>query len=1104
MSTKFFNNTGNNTLFDKFKGLAEGMGLNFNTFQAVSGYFRSSGYFKLRAELKNVQKIQILVGINIDDIFRGHNRAEFFLGASMDDAKKLYTTDFIQDVREAGYSEDIEKGILQMCEDLATGKLEMRIHSTGNLHAKFYLCLPENHSPNSDGWVIMGSSNISDSGLGVSQSPRYELNVALKDYDDVKFCRDEFENLWRNAVPLSIDDIAKARKETHLGVDPTPYELYMKVLIDTFGDQAEDEFSLSLPEGFMDLKYQKDAVIQGYQMLRRHNGFFLADVVGLGKTIVAAMIARRFTEENGLRNTHILVIYPPAVEHNWKETFNKFGLRRYTQFVSNGSLSKILRGEDNYRAKEEFDLIIVDESHNFRNSGNDRYDELQRICKAPRRNRGFVTGSQKKVILVSATALNNGPRDLLAQILLFQDARRSTIDGISNIQNYFAPQISAYKRILSRRIVEGSIDVKAVDAIYEKIRRDILEKITVRRTRSNILNDDAYKSDLTKQGIRFPTVTAPHVVRYEMADELDTLFWDTFKIINDEITYARYRAIEFLKPEFAARYGNAKHIASTLAGVYRVHMVKRLESSFYAFRKSLETFERITKDMIGMYNDDKVLIIPEMDVKSYQAKGWELDKIIETALERYDYKDKSQFVYPASAFDDKFLEMLQNDLSILGSLREKWEKVDNDPKFERFVANLGTVLVDHKKNPTGKLVVFSESVDTIEYLTESLVNKLGRNDVLTVSSKNRGQLKKIIRENFDANYDDKKDDYNIILTSDVLAEGINLHRANVIVNYDSPWNTSRLMQRIGRVNRIGSVAGEILNFMYYPSDQGNRMIGLYQNALAKMQGFHSALGEDIQIFSIEELVREFKMFDPDVLDSVDETLKFLRIVRDLFTNNRSTYERIKALPRKCRVLRKGSKPHSVAFVSSSRKTAYFLITDNKAEEIDFIEAAKILKAEPDEKALAFDGADAARHYHDIRTALDVFETAMREGSRSSGNAGTINLSGKNKIAGAAFGLLRKCRRWIADGKLPAEKAGIVDDLVVSVSNGTFVHLERSLANLAKEIKSEIAPPPEQIDSLMEALSELHEIYMSVPELPPATDGESDPVVIVSETFVTGC
>ena len=307
MSTKFFNNTGNNTLFDKFNGLAEGMGLNFNTFQAVSGYFRSSGYFKLRAELKNVQKIQILVGINIDDIFRGHNRAEFFLGASMDDAKKLYTTDFIQDVREAGYSEDIEKGILQMCEDLATGKLEMRSHSTGNLHAKFYLCLPENHSPNSDGWVIMGSSNISDSGLGVSQSPRYELNVALKDYDDVKFCRDEFENLWRNAVPLSIDDIAKARKETHLGVDPTPYELYMKVLIDTFGDQAEDEFSLSLPEGFMDLKYQKDAVIQGYQMLRRHNGFFLADVVGLGKTIVAAMIARRFTEENGLRNTHILV-----------------------------------------------------------------------------------------------------------------------------------------------------------------------------------------------------------------------------------------------------------------------------------------------------------------------------------------------------------------------------------------------------------------------------------------------------------------------------------------------------------------------------------------------------------------------------------------------------------------------------------------------------------------------------------------------------------------------------------------------------------------------------------------------------------------------------
>ena len=164
------------------------------------------------------------------------------------------------------------------------------------------------------------------------------------------------------------------------------------------------------------------------------------------------------------------------------------------------------------------------------------------------------------------------------------------------------------------------------------------------------------------------------------------------------------------------------------------------------------------------------------------------------------------------------------------------------------------------------------------------------------------------------------------MTSDVLAEGVNLHRSNVIVNYDSPWNATRLMQRIGRVNRIGSVAENIYNYMFYPSKQGNSQIQLYENALMKLQGFHSAFGEDAQIYSREEIVKQFEMFDSSVRDAVDKKIQLLREVRELYSKNRKLYNKIKNLPMKSRVMRDTGKHsgNSIVFVSSilSRRWTY--------------------------------------------------------------------------------------------------------------------------------------------------------------------------------------
>lgn len=1108
MSSKFFNNI-DTPLIDKFAGIADNMH-DFHTFLAVVGYFRSSGYFKLRKHLEDVSVIKILVGINIDDIFRKHDKSLLMLGGE-DEARKQFTEDFIKDVTDARYTAEIEQGILQLCEDLASGKVEMRIDKSKNLHAKFYLCLPQNHNEDSDGWVIMGSSNISESGLGITQPPRYELNVAMKDYDDVLYCKEQFDMLWEESIPLSLDDIARIRKKTYLEQSPTPYELYIKVLIDAFGDQVEDNFTMALPDGYMDLKYQKDAVIQGYQMLKEYNGFFLADVVGTGKTIVGTMIAKRFIEENG-KDTKVLVVYPPAVKDNWVDTFNDFGIRKKNvQFVSNGSLSKVLDGEDNYDTPEEFDLIIVDEAHNFRSDTADRYDELQRICKAPRINDGFIEGTRKKVMLLSATPLNNRPDDFLNLLLLFQDARNPTIDGVTNLYVKFQPWIQRYKQAMHNRHQGASSAslMAEVEKIYDEMRTQVLDKVLVRRTRKNLLNNREYKADLDAQGIKFPHIEQPIECEYHMDPVLAKLFFKTIDILTDTqsednptgsgLNYARYRAIEFLTGEAREKYKQAQHITNLLAAIYRVHMVKRLESSFHAFKASLKTFHRITLDMLKMFDEDKVLIAPDQDVKGMMAKDIELDEIIEKLVSKG--LDENDFVYKSSDFMPEFIELLKDDEAKLKRLCEQWEMIDADPKFDEFDKLLEKQLFNKRMNKTGKLVVFSESVDTLKYLEERMKEK--RSDILFVCAGNRKSVLTDIQQNFDANYHrgEKLNDYNIILTSDVLAEGVNLHRSNVIVNYDSPWNATRLMQRIGRVNRIGSVADNIYNYMFYPSQEGDEEIKLYDNALLKLQGFHTALGEDAQIYSRQEILHDFKLFDENVRDNIDKQLEMLREVRELFASDRELYDKIKSLPCKSRCARKHENCDvevqpmtSVIYITKGAKSQFYKVTgDGLPVPLEFIDAAEIFRAKKDEPAGDFEVVKNV-HYPHVEKAFEAYLQA----EETANAAPTLN-ERRNDSSTKALALIRSLKRAFHNDAI-YDKILILENYV---QDGVYSRLTKRLNQLNQQVNrmtkdgSRIIQHAAEIIPVLQLLYDKY--YISTERL-KKNEQIADPFIVTSETL----
>ena len=497
-NSHIFTNKDGNTLIKEFEGVLQ-HNPQIRNLDAVVGFLRASGYFSLRPFLDNIGKVRVLIGIDVDKyIAKAAQQGKLFFGAE-EEVKEEYLRKTRTDIESSNYRKDIEDGIYLMVQDLLDKKLELRAHPSKKIHAKIYVLYPDNFNQYSQSMAITGSSNLSGNGLGITQDKQYEFNVKLDRYDDVKFAKDEFEQLWNEAEGCEItsEDIKAAIDRTYLKGDVPPYDLYIKMLMEYYADRVLETDSadpFDMPEGYTKYDYQMDAVIEGYQKLIRYDGFFLSDVVGLGKTIVATMIAKKFLIENGYEHTKILVVYPPAVEQNWKSTFKDFGIDKYAKFITNGSLSKVLDEEDyNYWNAEEYDLILVDEAHKFRSHTTSAFEQLQEICKMPRLEAGNIPGYKKKVMLISATPMNNSPADIYTEILLFQDPRHCTIDGVSNLTAFFSPLIKEFKRLRKN----NNTSIEDFKQLAEKVRDRIIKPLTVRRTRTDIESIPRYNKDVS-------------------------------------------------------------------------------------------------------------------------------------------------------------------------------------------------------------------------------------------------------------------------------------------------------------------------------------------------------------------------------------------------------------------------------------------------------------------------------------------------------------------------------------------------------------------------------------------------------------------------------
>jgi superfamily II DNA or RNA helicase len=994
MSTKFFTNrTEENSLYKKFEGVI--INNQIENFDALVGYFRASGYFQMRHLLKKIPKIRILVGINVDGLSKkAHDRGQLYF-EDKELTKATFLDEVKNDIANANYRQNVEEGIIQFIEDIISGRIEMRASGDRKLHAKIYIFRPENFNEHTFGNVITGSSNFTSAGLGGKNNnlSNYEFNVLLRDYDNVQFALDEFEALWEKATEILPVDAQHIKKQSYINDEVTPFELYIKMLIEYFGKSVDksEVFDNNLPKGYTNLEYQADAVIDGYGKMMRHNGFILADVVGLGKTVVATRIIKKYIQHNGF-NTKILIVYPPALATNWKSTIKDFQLTNYVQFITNGSLHKIIDGDNyDYLNPEDFDLIVVDESHKFRNTSSEQYALLELVCKTPRKKLGNDESNRKKVMLLSATPLNNRPDDIANQIYLFQDARKSTIEGVPNLQSFFYPKMQAYKKL--KKIDNHAELVKKVKAIYTPIRDLVFKELVIRRTRADIRKIERYQKDIEEQGMTFPKENEPISVHYVFNDDLNNLFNNTIDTLTNQLEYYRYRAIEFVNDEYQELYDNAKLISELLAGIMRTQLVKRLESSFFAFKNSLFRFQKNNRRMIEMFENDKIYIAPDLNINKYYEEGKEDE--IEAKIEAISEEKPNNAIYKASDFKPNFLAGLKADQEILDNLVNAWYKINYDPKLDKFLEELETTFLS-EKNPEKKLVIFSESKDTVDYLTKKLTEK-GRTDILDVSSKNQKSRYNTIRRNFDANYKekDREDKYKIIVTTEVLAEGINLHRSNVVLNYDIPWNATRLMQRIGRINRLGTQAEEIFVYNFYPTSESEGQINLNKTALKKLQGFHAALGEDNKVYHEQEELMENILGELETKEEENELMMQLEFLRNFKDENPKDFQRIKKMPLKSRTGRLATTKTKIAekifgqpienaclcYVRNGRKDAFYLVNPTTCKEITFSNAVRLFQAKPDEERcemlpLHFDWIDQAVDKFHQSTNINEFNSEM--------------------------------------------------------------------------------------------------------------------------------
>ncbi|MGC8866898.1 MAG: helicase-related protein [Elusimicrobiales bacterium] len=930
------------------------------------GFFYFSGLKELYEGLKNNPDVilKVLVGLNVDKT--NHGLIEYGGGfKNLSDDERVYH--FLNSIKSSINTELFDNEVFYeqvpfFLELIHKGRLIIRKTYEPN-HAKLYIFKLTKGQIGRNRLFITGSSNLTWAGL----KEQHEFNVEISDYG-FEDAEQYFDTLWNRAVLVTEHESTKAKLIRLLEKDTliktiTPFEAYayvLKTYLDTFQGKGIGQRVIDIlrENGYKTYQYQLDAVRQALSIIEQNNGVIIADVVGLGKTVIASAVAFELKKRG-------IVIAPPGIigdkekTSGWKRYLEDFHLTSLGwEAYSSGDLETVMNVVSKAR---DIDVVIVDEAHRFRNQDTQNYEYLKNIC------RGRI------VILLTATPFNNKPADIFSLLKLFITPRQSSItlsddleaefdifrimfDKLAYISRYHSSSdrkkvnraLSFYKSIFGKDTIDLQ-EIKVRAQYLAKQIKEVIEPVTIRRNRLDLQKNPFYRDEVKE----LSRVEDPKEWFFELTKE-QSQFYDIiinqyfalpdnggrFKgAIYKPFVYEKGITPDLFEIALTEEENQQYQQQSNLYDFMRRLLVKRFESSFGAFKKSLVNFKDITgivKEFIRKTNQyilDRALVekIWENDVDEIEQELLVYAEEIKKKAYSEKEKDKDRNkIYNINNFKDKqgFIDDIEADLGLFDEILKEMEAlnlVDNDPKAECLIKEVRKVLSEspHGNEPKRKVVIFSEYKDTVEYLSPLLKKAFDDRVLVVAGDLTAGRVSEIYK-NFDASYDKQEDKYDILLTTDKISEGFNLNRAGMVINYDIPWNPVRVIQRVGRINRISKKVFESLYIVnFFPTEKGSDLVKSREIATNKMFLIHNALGEDAKIFDIDEEPSPSGLYkriqqNPDKMEQESFYTKVLNDYEQIKERHPELIASFKDYPPRIKVAKKGDEDELFVVIKKGR------------------------------------------------------------------------------------------------------------------------------------------------------------------------------------------
>lgn len=785
-------------------------------FDIATAFFNIQAYAFIRDNIQSVKRFRLLLGKapeikndnTLGDVLRGLIREEVE-GFDLSKEKNSLVKEFI------GF--------------LNKENVEVRLYDKDFLHGKTYIF---------DQLVIVGSSNFTPSGL----THNTELNSVSLESEALYVRSHWFDKFWDEALDFKAGLIELLEASRFGSKEYTPYEVYIKALFelqkeDIKADSEEKDVELR-PSSKVNLaEFQEDAVRRIFSRLRKYRACMVADSVGLGKT----WIAKRIVEEFGFyKRKRFLIICPAQLREMWKDEIKDLILAEsilsQEELASPDFLDKARQAVGS--SLEEVSLIVVDESHNFRNPLSNRWEYLHTLIE------NIAQKEKPYIVFLTATPINNTIWDLYWQVMLLTltDQKFFLKEGISDVLKFF----------------------KDIDKQGDpKLLNDLMNEISIRRTRDYI-KQNYPDAEINGQKIIFPERVLENI-DYHLDGAYQGLYSDISRSISEELSMAYYRILEYKKDE---RLSKAEEMAKgrmiALEGIFRTILLKRLESSVEAFRKSLSNHVKFLEKLKDFLQKGKLLTkqtfykyVSNLDEESEEEFMEELEDI---NLDDYRKED--------------LIRDIEKDVALFNAMGKKVSAIDAeaDAKLKELKNRLFELSRPDAAGNDNQVVIFTYYADTLDYMFQNVSQdpafakvKIEKISGRVASGKKRTE----IVDNF------MNGKIDILMSTDVLSEGMNLQKARYLINYDLHWNPTRMIQRAGRIDRIGSPFKEIFVYNFFPEEELEDLLRLVEILQNKIRNIDSSVGLDATVLGEEVnpkvfgIIRKIKEKDETVFDELE-------------------------------------------------------------------------------------------------------------------------------------------------------------------------------------------------------------------------------------------